>query len=113
MQRKLLLSLAAVILGILFIQLRIIDAVLWFLLAGLVPGTNYSIPPLFMLVAYTLAGVFILVWLHQRDLKTLKKRKTATKPARVKKASKQKIVKAKQNSTAGTKRKKYAKSGTA
>jgi hypothetical protein len=110
MQRKLILGLAAVILGILIIQLHIIDAVLWFFLAGLIPGTNLSIHPLIMFSGYLIAGVLLFKWLHQRDLKTLEK-KPAGQPSKAQKIINKKIAKAKKKTT-NAKRKKYARGTT-
>jgi hypothetical protein len=93
------------------IQLHIIDAVLWFFLAGLIPGTNMSIPPIIMFGAYAIAAVLLFGWLHRRDLKTLEK-KPARKPSKTEKIIKQKIVKAKRKSASNTKRKKYARGTT-
>ncbi len=43
------------------VQARIFDAVLYFLFAGIVPGTNYALPPLVMLLLFLAVGWVMLL----------------------------------------------------
>lgn len=46
---------------LLITQARIFDAVLYFLFAGIVPGTNYALPPLGMLLLIVVVTWLVLV----------------------------------------------------
>lgn len=45
------------VLAILIVQLNLLDSLLLFLLVGVIPGTNYSVPPFLMV-----CGALVLAW---------------------------------------------------
>ena len=45
------------VLAVFIVQLNLLDSLLLFLLVGVVPGTNYSVPPFLMI-----CGALVLAW---------------------------------------------------
>jgi hypothetical protein len=50
------------------VQSGLLDVIFWFMLAGVVPGTDYVIMPAVMLLGYFVLGLAIISWAIKKEL---------------------------------------------
>jgi uncharacterized membrane protein len=75
LKEQILLTLIAIISGLILIESGIFTSLLNFLLVGAIPGTTYSVPPAFMLLLiFTVSWIFVLRFINLDSFSTTRKK---------------------------------------